>query len=82
MQSIQGAGPRPGLHDQLELEVHPTNQPKWFANLPRLAEDRLRLNQISAVYQSNICTFEQKDRFYSYRRSAQTGRIVSLIWFV
>ena len=82
VQSIQGAGPRPGLHDQLELEVHPTNQPKWFANLPRLAEDRLRLNQISAVYQSNICTFEQKDRFYSYRRSAQTGRIVSLIWFV
>jgi len=80
--SPKDAGPRSSLHDARISDTHPTNQAKWLANLPRLAEDRLRLNQINAVYQSNICTFEQKDRFYSYRRSAQTGRIVSLIWFV
>lgn len=54
---------------------------KWIANLPQIAELILNLKGVSAVYQSNLCTFELKNEFYSYRREAQTGRIGTLIWF-
>ena len=51
------------------------------ADLPRLAELILNASGVTAVYQSNACTFELEKKFYSYRREAQTGRIATLIWF-
>jgi YfiH family protein len=54
---------------------------KWMANLSQIAELVLNLHGVSAVYQSDLCTFELKNEFYSYRREAQTGRIGTLIWF-
>lgn len=54
---------------------------KWLANLPKIAELVLNSQGVEAVYQSNLCTFELKNEFYSYRREAQTGRIGTLIWF-
>lgn len=53
----------------------------WLANLPQLAELILVNKGISKVYQSEVCTFEKENELYSYRRNAQTGRMVSLIWF-
>lgn len=53
---------------------------KWLANLPKIAELVLNEQGILAVYQSDLCTFELKSEFYSYRRTAQTGRIGTLIW--
>ncbi len=55
--------------------------PKWMANLPQLAELILLHAKVNAVYQSNLCTFEEPEKFYSYRRTPQTGRIATLIWF-
>lgn len=52
-----------------------------YADLPKLAELILKHNGVFSVYQSNACSFEQQEQFYSYRRGAQTGRMVSLIWF-
>ncbi|WED44092.1 peptidoglycan editing factor PgeF [Legionella cardiaca] len=54
---------------------------KWHANLPKLAERVLNNADVLAVYQSNACTFEQNNKFYSYRRQPQTGRMATLIWF-
>lgn len=54
---------------------------KWLANLAGLAERILKENSVESVYQSNVCTFENENDFYSYRRASQTGRIASLIWF-
>lgn len=54
---------------------------KWLANLPKIAEIVLNSMGIKAVYQSDLCTFELKNEFYSYRRESQTGRIGTLIWF-
>lgn len=54
---------------------------KWMADLPQIAEMVLHSQGIKAVYQSDLCTFELKNEFYSYRREAQTGRIGTLIWF-
>lgn len=54
---------------------------KWLANLPQIAEQILNELGIKAVYQSELCTFESETELYSYRRSSQTGRIGTLIWF-
>ncbi len=56
-------------------------QDKWLANLPQLAANILSSLGVAAVFQANICTFEQQNQFYSYRREPLTGRIASLIWF-
>lgn len=53
---------------------------KWRANLPLLAEKILLSSGLFKVSQSKICTFEQSDEFYSYRKQPQTGRIATLIW--
>ena len=55
--------------------------PRLFANLAAMAELILYDHGINAVYQSKACTFELKNKFYSYRREAKTGRMATLIWF-
>lgn len=53
---------------------------KWLANLPLIAQISLNALGINKVFQSNLCTFEQEDLFFSYRKRPQTGRIATLIW--
>jgi YfiH family protein len=62
------------------IEFFPKGE-KWHANLAKLAERILNHCGILAVYQSNSCTFEQKNAFFSYRREQQTGRMATMIWF-
>ncbi len=57
------------------------NGSQCHANLPKMAELILNAEGVTAVFQSAACTFEQKNKFYSYRREAQTGRIATIIWF-
>lgn len=52
-----------------------------YANLPKMAELILNSHGVTAVYHAAACTFEHKNKFYSYRREAQTGRMATLIWF-
>ena len=58
-----------------------TKDSKRFANLPKMAELILNSLGVTAVFQSAACTFELENKFYSYRREAQTGRMATLIWF-
>lgn len=53
---------------------------KYWCDLPKLAEAQLRDAGVRAVYHSDLCTFENTHRFYSYRREGQTGRMANLIW--
>jgi YfiH family protein len=53
---------------------------KWHADLYQLATGRLLFAGVSKVYGGDLCTFNERERFYSYRRSGQTGRMASLIW--
>lgn len=52
----------------------------WHCDLPALAEARLRTLGVGGVEQSGLCTFSDPDRFYSYRRDGETGRMATLAW--
>ncbi len=58
----------------------PASGGRWLADLYRLAENRLRLKGVTAIYGGGLCTYSDAQRFYSYRRERVTGRMASLIW--
>lgn len=67
-------------HAQATEAFQPSHNPgKFIADIYQLARLRLAARGIDAVYGGDFCTFNDP-RFYSYRRSAQTGRFASLIW--
>jgi YfiH family protein len=57
-----------------------TSDNKYLADIYQLARIELAALGINAVYGGNFCTVTEKERFYSYRRDTQTGRMATLIW--
>lgn len=53
---------------------------KWLADIYWLARQRLQRKGVTRVYGGSHCTYREADRFFSYRRDGQTGRMASLIW--
>ena len=53
---------------------------KWLADIYLLARIELAALGITKVYGGTNCTFTEHERFYSYRRDIQTGRMATLIW--
>lgn len=53
---------------------------KWLADIYWLARQRLQRKGVTSVYGGMQCTYDEADRFFSYRRDGQTGRMASLIW--
>nr|WP_033374992.1 peptidoglycan editing factor PgeF [Leeia oryzae] len=55
---------------------------KWLADIYQLA--RLRLQQAGVgrqhIFGGDLCTYTDRQRFFSYRRDQQTGRQASLVW--
>ena len=67
-------------HGQAAAAFLPSrNAGRFMADIYQLARIRLAAKGVNAVYGGGFCTY-QDPRFYSYRRSAQTGRFASLIW--
>lgn len=62
------------------FKPHPVNPGKWLADLSGIAAHRLSAMGVRHVQQSGFCTYRQDDLFYSYRRSAKTGRLATVIW--
>ncbi len=60
------------------LHQHYTD--KWLFDLKALAVKILQNSGLNLINNSDYCTFERADLFYSYRRSIKTGRIATLIW--
>jgi YfiH family protein len=68
-------------HDPVAAEAFvATGEDKWLADIYQLARQRLLACGITQVYGGDLCTLSDSERFYSYRRDGQTGRIASLIW--
>ncbi|UTZ36557.1 peptidoglycan editing factor PgeF [Vibrio campbellii] len=53
---------------------------KWLADMSTLATQRLNKFGITQVFDSGLCTFQDKEDFYSYRRDGVTGRQATFIW--
>jgi len=54
--------------------------PRWLANLPQLARDRLQQAGVCRISGGTWCTVEQRSRFFSYRRDGVTGRLAAAVW--
>ncbi|EJG1890343.1 laccase domain-containing protein, partial [Vibrio parahaemolyticus] len=52
----------------------------WLANMSQLATLRLNRAGVSQVFDSGLCTYQDKESFYSYRRDGVTGRQATFIW--
>ncbi len=46
----------------------------------RLARQRLAGQGVNSVFGGEFCTVSEAERFFSYRRDGQTGRMASMIW--
>lgn len=67
--------------DAVSQYFEPSENPsKWLCNLYGIAKDRLTGLSVKAVFGGDDCTFSDVERFYSYRRDGQTGRMASVIW--
>lgn len=55
------------------------NRGRWQADLAGLAKKQLESRGVT-VYLSQLCTYENEQQFYSYRRDGKTGRMASMIW--
>jgi copper oxidase (laccase) domain-containing protein len=53
---------------------------KWHCDLYRLARQRLSGCGVTEISGGGFCTFSDAERFYSFRRDRQTGRMATLIW--
>ena len=59
----------------LQIDEH-----HWLADLYSLARMTLARVGVTEVYGGGECTFSNPERFFSYRRDSQTGRMATLIW--
>ncbi|WP_163938307.1 peptidoglycan editing factor PgeF [Paraferrimonas sp. SM1919] len=53
---------------------------KYLADLYKLARQRLTNIGVTDITGEVDCTYSQPDKYFSYRRDGQTGRMASLIW--
>lgn len=53
---------------------------RWQADLFGLARDRLTACGVSAVHGRRDCTYDQPDRYFSFRRDGSTGRLLSFVY--
>ncbi|MGH8271711.1 MAG: peptidoglycan editing factor PgeF [Gammaproteobacteria bacterium] len=67
----------PGVERAFTASARPGH---WFCDLAVLTRARLEAAGVGAVSGGEFCTFDERERFYSYRRDGETGRMASLIW--
>ncbi|RLA04962.1 MAG: peptidoglycan editing factor PgeF [Gammaproteobacteria bacterium] len=65
---------------KLSLKESASNKKHYFADIYRLARQRLYNSGVTEISGGNFCTMTDKERFFSYRRDGETGRMASLIW--
>jgi YfiH family protein len=53
---------------------------RWQCDLAGLARQRLGALGVHSIHEARLCTASDPQRFYSYRRDGQTGRIAALLW--
>lgn len=70
----------------VDHDVHATaafqHQPegKWLCDLYALARMRLQALGVKEIFGGGFCTHTDRQRFFSYRRDGECGRMGTLIW--
>lgn len=62
------------------VEEEKNSPNKYRADLASLAKIALNSAGVFEIYDSELCTVEQDNQFFSYRRDGRTGRIASFIF--
>ncbi|WNO09872.1 peptidoglycan editing factor PgeF [Teredinibacter sp. KSP-S5-2] len=52
----------------------------YFADIYRLARSELNGLDVEEIYGGEFCSYLDNERFFSFRRDVETGRMASLIW--
>lgn len=58
----------------------PGEHGRWWCDLACLARQRLEALGVAAVSADGSCTYADRERFFSFRRDGQCGRMAALIW--
>jgi copper oxidase (laccase) domain-containing protein len=66
--------------EAFEMAFKQQNNGQWLADIYQLARIDLVMLGIDKVYGGEFCTVTDHERFYSYRRDKETGRMATLIW--
>jgi polyphenol oxidase len=75
---LEAFGPAAAAH--FTARPKPDGSPRWLADLPALARDRLRAAGVARLSGGTWCTVEDRLRFFSFRRDRVTGRIAAAVW--
>lgn len=62
------------------FQASPGREGHFLADLYALAKYRLAALGVNAVYGGGYCTYREAQRFFSFRRDGQTGRMVTMIY--
>jgi YfiH family protein len=58
----------------------PNARGRWQCDLYELARRNLMQLGVTEIYGGDACTYTEQDRYFSYRRDGQCGRMATLIW--
>ena len=58
----------------------PNARGRWQADLYELARQELRRVGIARIFGGGLRCYADNERFFSYRRSARTGRMATMVW--
>lgn len=67
-------------NNEAAFSKHNKETGKCFANIYLLAKICLLKYGVNFIHGGSYCTFNENDKFFSYRRQAQCGRQATLIW--
>jgi len=68
------------VQDPTDEKYFAPSKDRFLADLPGLIVSRLRRAGVGFVAASNLCTYSDARRWFSYRRQGTCGRMASLIW--
>ena len=53
---------------------------RWYGDLYAIARLQLNTLGVDAIHGGHWCTLQESERFFSFRRDGQTGRMATLVW--
>ncbi len=64
----------------LEKAFEQRDEKHWHCDLVKIIKILLENYGVGAIYECNLCTYENANLFFSYRRDGKTGRTASMVW--